>query len=136
MSHPPPPDLAPPASRHDPERRRRRRLLAGELRGRVGFAQPLRVIDLSADGARVRTAESLSPRRRYHLQLAGVHVTAAVARCALIGLEPDDEGARPVFEAGLAFDPLAPPQRRALRKLLATLPPAAAGDGGGAVAAG
>jgi hypothetical protein len=126
MSHPPP-ALAPP-SRHDPERRRRRRLPAGELRGRVGFAQPLRVVDLSADGARVRTAESLSPRRRYHLQLAGVHVTAAVARCALIALEPDDEGARPVFEAGLAFDPLAPPQRRALRRLLATLPPPG-GDG-------
>ena len=102
-----------------PERRRFSRRTTAGLGGRVGFLQPLRVLDLSAQGARVRTAEALSPGRRYHFQLSTMQLTAAVARCALVSLEPDEDGARAVFEAGLAFDPLTAAQRRQLRQVTA-----------------
>jgi hypothetical protein len=103
-----------------PERRRFSRRSTTGLAGRIGFLQPLRVLDLSAQGARVRTAESLSPGRRYHFQLATLNLTAAVARCALVHVEADEHGARAVFEAGLAFDPLTATQRRQLRQVTAS----------------
>jgi hypothetical protein len=101
------------------ERRRHSRRPTAGLVGRVGFSQALRVLDLNALSARVSTGESLSPGRRYHFQLAGLHLTAAVTRCALVQLLPDEEGARPVFEAGIVFDPLTPTQRRQLRQVTA-----------------
>ncbi len=100
------------------ERRRFSRRPTPGLAGRIGFLQALRVHDVSAQGARVTTAESLMPGRRYHFQVATLNLTAAVARCALVGIEPDEDGARPTFEAGLAFDPLTPAQRRQLRQIL------------------
>lgn len=102
-----------------PERRRFSRRTTPGLGGRIGFLQPLRVLDLSAQGARVRTAEALSPGRRYHFQLSTLQVTASVARCALVGIEPDEDGARTIFEAGLSFDPLTATQRRQLRQVAA-----------------
>jgi hypothetical protein len=102
-----------------PERRRFSRRTTAGLAGRIGFLQPLRVLDLSAQGARVRTGEALSPGRRYHFQLSTLQLTAAVARCALVSMEADDDGARAVFEAGLAFDPLTAAQRRQLRQVTA-----------------
>jgi hypothetical protein len=113
-------------SDHASERRRHPRRPAGDLAGRVGFSQPMRILDLSVEGARVSTGESLAPRRRYHVQVAGLHLTAAVARCVLERLEPDERGSRPVFVAGLAFDAVTAPQRKQLRRLLARLPAAAA----------
>lgn len=110
-----------------PERRRHSRRPTAGLAGRVGFSQTLRVLDVNALSARVSTGESLSPGRRYHFQLAGLHLTAAVARCALVQLLPDEEGARPVFEAGIVFDPLNPAQRRQLRQVTAAAAAAAGG---------
>jgi hypothetical protein len=112
---------ADPCPQRTVERRRQTRRPAGGLAGRVGFTQPLRLLDLSQQGARVRTAEALAPGRRYHFQVGGLHLTAAVARCALVALEPDEEGARPVFEAGIAFEPLAAAQRRQLRQVLGAI---------------
>lgn len=100
-----------------PERRRHSRRPTPGLAGRIGMLQTLRVLDLSAQGARVSTGESLAPGRRYQVQLASLSLTAAVARCALVHLAPDEDGARPTFEAGLAFDPLTPVQRRQLSLL-------------------
>lgn len=108
-----------------PERRRFSRRTTAGLGGRIGFLQPLRVLDLSAQGARVRTAESLSPGRRYHFQLSTLQLTASVARCALVSVEPDEDGARAVFEAGLAFEPLTAAQRRQLRQVTANAATAA-----------
>ena len=109
---PPRADEPPPSER--PERRRHARRPTPGLAGRIGFLQPLRVVDLSAQGARVRTGEALSPGKRYHVQVATLQLTASVARCALVQLEPDDEGGRSVFEAGLTFDPMTPAQRKTL----------------------
>ena len=109
-----------------PERRRYSRRITDGLSGRIGFLQALRVIDVSAQGARVRTREALAPGRRYHVQLATLQLTAAVARCALVNVEPDEHGARAIFEAGLAFDPLSPAQRRQLRQVSAAAAPAGA----------
>lgn len=110
-----------------PERRRHSRRLTAGLAGRVAFSQRLRVLDVNALSARVSTGESLSPGRRYHFQLGGLHLTAAVARCALVQLAPDEEGGRPVFEAGIVFDPLTPAQRRQLRQVTTVAVAAAAG---------
>jgi hypothetical protein len=85
--------------------------------GRVGLAQGLRLLDLSAAGARIRTGEALAPGRSYAFRLGPFELVAAVVRCALVALEPDDEGARPVVEAGLAFATLSGPQRRQLQRL-------------------
>jgi len=100
-----------------PERRRHSRRPTPGLAGRIGFLQTLRVLDVSAQGARVSTGESLAPGRRYHVQLASLNLTAAVARCALVQLAPDEDGGRPTFEAGLSFEPLTPLQRRQLSQL-------------------
>ena len=100
-----------------PERRRHSRRPTPGLAGRIGFLQTLCVLDVSAQGARIATRESLAPGRRYHLQLASLSVTAAVSRCVLVHLEPDEDGARPTFEAGVRFDPLTPAQRRQLRQI-------------------
>lgn len=100
-----------------PERRRHSRRSTPGLAGRIGILQTLRVLDLSAQGARVTTGESLAPGRRYQVQLASLSLTAAVARCALVHLAPDEDGARPTFEAGLAFEPLTPVQKRQLSLL-------------------
>lgn len=105
-----------------PERRQHARRPLAELVGRVGFSQPMRVLDLSLQGARVRTGEALAPRRRYHFQLAGLDLVGEVARCALVLLEPDEEGGRPRFESGVAFETLSPAVQRRLRRLLASLP--------------
>jgi len=102
-----------------PERRRYSRRPTRGLAGRIGFLQQLQVLDLSAEGARIRTGESLAPGKRYHFQLAALNLTASVARCSLVHVEPDEEGARAVFEAGLAFDPLTAAQRRQLRQVSA-----------------
>lgn len=101
------------------ERRRYSRRTTPGLVGRVGFLQRMRVLDLSPSGARISTAESLAPGRRYHFQLAALQLTAEVARCTMVGLEPDEDGARPLFEAGLSFDPLTAAQRRLLRQVTA-----------------
>ncbi len=126
-----------------PDRRRHDRRPAGGLPGRIGFSQSLRVLDLDLHGARVATSEALSPGRRYHFQLGGLHLTAAVVRCMLVCLESEDEGSRPLFEAGLAFDPLLAVSRRQLGQVLATLdrpgraePPALTNRAGAAAAAG
>lgn len=100
-----------------PERRRHSRRPTPGLAGRIGILQTLSVLDLSAQGARVTTGESLAPGRQYHVQLASLSLTAAVARCALVHLAPDEDGARPTFEAGLTFEPLTPVQRRQLSLL-------------------
>jgi hypothetical protein len=113
---PPPLPVGRPLPVDRPERRRHPRRSAGDLPGRIGFAQRLRLLDLSSQGARITTEESLAPGRRYHFQLAGIHVTAEVARCALVAMQPDEEGARPLFEAGIVFDALTPAQRRDLRQ--------------------
>ena len=107
-----------------PERRRHSRRPTPGLAGRIGLLQTLHVLDVSAQGARVATRESLAPGRNYALQVASLCLTAAVARCVLMYLEPDEDGARPIFEAGLVFDPLTPAQRRQLSQL--TKRPAAA----------
>jgi hypothetical protein len=100
-----------------PERRRHSRRPTPGLAGRIGILQTLRVLDISAQGARVSTGESLAPGQRYHVQLASLSLIAAVARCALVHLAPDEDGARATFEAGLAFEPLTPVQRRQLSLL-------------------
>ena len=104
------------------ERRQSTRRPLAELVGRVGFSQPMRVLDLSLQGARVRTGDALAPRRRYHFQLAGLDLVGEVARCTLVLLEPDEEGGRPRFESGVAFETLSPAVQRRLRRLLASLP--------------
>ena len=100
-----------------PERRRLSRRPTPGLAGRIGLLQTLHVLDLSAQGARVATREALAPGRRYDVRLASLDLTAAVARCALVQLDPDEDGARPTFEAGLAFDSLTPAQKRLLGQL-------------------
>jgi hypothetical protein len=123
------------ASRAPERRHYTRRAIAG-VAGRVGFSQRLRLLDISAQGARIATGESLAPGRRYHFQLAGVQVTAEVVRCTLVQLAPDDEGARAVFEAGIVFDSLTPAQRRELRQLAAAAPASASASASASATAG
>jgi hypothetical protein len=113
---------APPSSAHrDPEPRRRnhRRYRTPGLAGRIGVAQVIDVVDMSVRGARVRTGESLCPGARYSVHVGSVTLSAQVIRCALVELVPDEHGGRPIFEAGLEFDPLTVEQRRALHQMAA-----------------
>ena len=105
------------------DRRSEPRHPAAAVPARLRPNHPLRLLDLSASGARVETLEWMAPGRRYsfrlgperHLQLAG-HVT----RCALVRLDDDADGGRAVFEAAIALDAVAAVDRARLRVLLET----------------
>jgi PilZ domain-containing protein len=105
-----------------PGRRNHRRYRIRGLTGRVGVAQAIDVVDMSVRGARVRTGESLRPGSRYSVHVGSVSLSAEVVRCALVELVPDEDGGRPIFEAGLAFEPLTVEQRRELQRLAAATP--------------
>ena len=111
----------PPREHRDPEpgRRRHRRYRTRGLAGRIGAAQGIDVMDMSVRGARVRTGESLRPGARYSVHLGSVTLSAEVVRCTLVELIPDEDGGRPDFEAGIAFEPLTVEQRRELQRLAA-----------------
>ncbi|MGH2667920.1 MAG: hypothetical protein ACRDH5_02155 [bacterium] len=102
-----------------PERRRHTRRLVPGLAGRIGHAQVFRIVDVSPLGARIATGEALAPGRHYLFELAGLRLAATVLRCALVGFDPDEAGARPTFEAAILFDPLPPSHRKDLRRALA-----------------
>jgi hypothetical protein len=86
-----------------PERRQCSRVSMEGLRGRIGPSQSMQVLDLSAGGARIESHDAIAPGRCYRFQVGGIWIAGKVVHCALVRLEPDEEGGRAVFEARIAF---------------------------------
>ena len=84
------------------------------LRGRIGPSQSMRVLDLSAGGARIESHDAIAPGRCYRFQVGGLWIGGKVMRCALVRIEPDEEGGRAVFEARVAFQQPSPAEVRQL----------------------
>ncbi len=107
-------------------RRHGRAQLPAIIPGTVGLSGNLRVVDLSASGARVEHAHDLSPGQPCVLDLrldgVEVHLRAHVAWCQLYSVGSDPDGAEEVrYRSGLEFADLPAGIVAHLQQYLATL---------------
>ena len=104
----------------DDDRRSEPRHAAATVPARLRFNHPLRLLDLSASGARVETPEWMAPGRRYTVRVGAepaLRLAGHVTRCALVRVDDDGDGGRAVYEAGLSFDAVPDATRAQLRAL-------------------
>jgi len=111
----------------DPERRRTRRLkVPGRISSRVEAMVAIRLIDLSATGARLEHANMLRPGYLCVLEfpqnLAALVLTARVVRTVEVrGAEQDAVPLTHRYESGVVFTGLSPEQQIALEVILERL---------------
>ena len=111
----------------DPERRRTRRLkVPGRISSRVEAMVAIRLIDLSATGARLEHANMLRPGYLCVLEfphnLAALVLTARVVRTVEVGgAEQDAVPLTSRYESGVVFTRVSPEQQIALEGVLERL---------------
>ena len=111
----------------DPERRRTHRVkVAGRISSRVQAIVAIRLIDLSATGARLEHSNTLRPGYRCVLEfpqnLAALVLTARVLRTVEVGgAEQDAVPLTRRYESGVVFTGVSPEQQIALEDILERL---------------
>jgi hypothetical protein len=116
------------------ERRKAPRIpVAGHLGARARATLNVRVLDLSAGGARIEHTDLLRPGATYAFELppalGSLTITVRIVHSAVVGTEPTPEGERNLrYQSGLAFVGITSDQQSALAAILERLTP---GSGGG-----
>lgn len=116
--------MAEPADR----RKASRILVAGRLGARARATVEVRILDLSASGARIEHFDLLRPGVTYMfelpLALGPLVLTAKVVHSAVIGTEATPEGERHLrYQSGLTFVGITAEQQAALAAILERLTP-------------
>lgn len=116
--------MAEPADR----RKAPRILVAGRLGARARATVEVRILDLSASGARIEHFDLLRPGAIYTfelpLALGSLVLTAKVVHSAVIGTEATPEGERHLcYQSGLTFVRITAEQQTALAAILERLTP-------------
>lgn len=112
------------------ERRRARRVLVAERMGaQAQAALEIRILDLSAGGARIGHLDLLRPGLTYALKLptamGGLSLSIRVVRSAIVGTQSGPGGERLLrYESGVAFVDLTAEQRTTLQGILDRITPA------------
>jgi len=111
------------------ERRKAPRMLvARHLGAKARATLNVRLLDLSASGARIEHTDLLRPGANYALELppalGPLILTVRVVHSAVIGTEPTPQGERNLrYQSGLAFVGIAGAQQSALVAILQRLTP-------------
>jgi len=116
--------MAEPADR----RKAPRILVAGRLGARARATVEVRILDLSASGARIEHFDLLRPGATYTfelpLALGSLILTAKVVHSAVIGTEATPEGERHLrYQSGLTFVGITAEQHAALAAIVERLAP-------------
>jgi len=103
-------------------------LISGQFGARVQAILDVRVIELSATGARIEHGEVLRPGSACAIQLlsavGSVILSARIVHSAVVGATPKPDGERVLrYQSGLAFLNVTPEQRGALEETLKRVTP-------------
>lgn len=112
---------------NDRERRKAPRILvAGRLGARARASLDVRLLDLSASGARIEHFDLLRPGATYAFELppvlGSVTLSVRVVHSAVVGTEATSEGERHLrYESGITFVSITAEQQAAIAKVLERL---------------